>query len=354
MRMFDTDLTMLHNTFTGSNGQGPSMVLLRTNGDLRYNIFDSQQVAMHAFDNSVIDEDYNLFVGNTTSASNGGVVNAGGNSIDGDPKFAPGSEDFRLDGVDSDARDLAEGSTTLVDFEGDLRPIGLVADAGYDESPFANPVANGGGPHVLNEGTSLALDGAASSDEDNATTLWSWDCTNDGVFEHNAAGPTGNSCPFADNGSFVLLLRIEDETGLAALFTTTVTVNNVAPTVTSATAQSATTGQSKAFSLGSFTDPGPDAPWEVRINWGDGGADSVFDAAATGAIAPQNHTFAAAGVRTVTVTVKDKDGGAQSKTFQVTVTDSGNGGSPTPETPTPETPTPEATPFVYLPAIQGK
>src|SRR5205823_6902600 len=49
-----------------------------------------------------------------------------------------------------------------------------------------------------------------------------------------------------------------------------VSVANVAPAITPAGNQSASEGSSTSFSLGSFTDPGPDAPWHVDVDWGDG------------------------------------------------------------------------------------
>lgn len=355
MRLFDVNVTLLHNTFFGPNALGPSIVTVRSTGEMRYNIFNSQQAALHASNDSSILEDFNLLVDSSFVTSSGGAVNSGGNSFSGAPHFVNEvGGDFHI-GIASDARDGAAPSTAPLDFEGDERPGGLAPDIGYDEIPLALPSAHGGGPHTLNEGASLALDGSGSSDADNALVSYSWDCTNDGTFDQIGSSPTGNACPYADNGAFALRLLVEDATGYKDTHLSTVTVNNVAPTFVPATAQTATAGQSKAFTFGSFTDPGPDAPWEIRVNWGDGDADSVFNAGAVGAIAPQNHTFGAAGTRTVTVTVRDKDGGAQSKSFQVTVAGSGSSTpeTPTPETPTPETPTPEGT-QVFLPAVTGK
>ena len=61
-----------------------------------------------------------------------------------------------------------------------------------------------------------------------------------------------------------------------------VTVANVAPVVTAAADQTASEGTWKSFNLGSFTDPGDDGPWAVKVKWGDGSADTTFTEASPG------------------------------------------------------------------------
>ena len=46
-----------------------------------------------------------------------------------------------------------------------------------------------------------------------------------------------------------------------------VAIANVAPTVTAPANQSSDEGENKSFNLGSFSDPGPDSPWAVDVNW---------------------------------------------------------------------------------------
>jgi hypothetical protein len=99
-----------------------------------------------------------------------------------------------------------------------------------------------------------------------------------------------------------------------------VNVANVAPVLTTPADQSSAEGEDKSFDLGSFTDPGPDAPWQVSVDWGDGSAPTTFTADDKGALAPQHHTYAD-GTRTyhVTVTVTDENGGHGSAVFDVHV-----------------------------------
>src|SRR5207248_1824636 len=101
----------------------------------------------------------------------------------------------------------------------------------------------------------------------------------------------------------------------------TVTVTNVPPAVTAPASQSSNEGASTSFALGSFSDPGAtDNPWAVDVNWGDGSTHTTFNTTTQGTITAQSHAYAD-GPNTYTVCVKvtDKDGGAGSATFQVTV-----------------------------------
>ena len=97
------------------------------------------------------------------------------------------------------------------------------------------------------------------------------------------------------------------------------TVNNVAPTVTPASSQTAIVAVSKFFNLGSFSDPGlSDNPWSVDVNWGDS-TTTTFSTSSQGTLTPKSHTYSTSGTFTVTVKVTDKDLGTDSKTFTVTV-----------------------------------
>jgi hypothetical protein len=100
-----------------------------------------------------------------------------------------------------------------------------------------------------------------------------------------------------------------------------VTVSNVKPVVEAAADQSSDEGENKSFSLGSFSDPGPDAPWAVDVNWGDGSAHTTFNASATGSLASKSHAYGDddGNPFTVTVTVTDTNGDSGSATFQATV-----------------------------------
>src|SRR5207247_2455163 len=59
---------------------------------------------------------------------------------------------------------------------------------------------------------------------------------------------------------------------------------NVTPTVAPPANRSSYEGASHSFDLGSFSDPGPDSPWMVSIDWGDRSPVSSFSVSATGSL----------------------------------------------------------------------
>src|SRR5207253_8980223 len=64
-----------------------------------------------------------------------------------------------------------------------------------------------------------------------------------------------------------------------------------------------------------------DAPWSVDVNWGGGSPHTTFTTSTQGARGSKSHTYDdnTLGGYTVTVKVTDKDGGFDSKTFNVDV-----------------------------------
>src|SRR3989454_2850632 len=172
---------------------------------------------------------------------------------------------------------------------------------------------------------------SAPFDPSSADTLagfhYAFDCAGGALSATYATAGTSAStmCTYPDNGSYPVSARILDKDGGFTDYSTVVTVNNVAPTVTAPANQSANEGASTSFTLGSFSDPGVnDTPWTVDVDWGDGSPHTAFSAATQGALGMKSHTYAdnttppATGY-TVIVKVTDKDGGYDSKTFKVTV-----------------------------------
>ncbi len=129
---------------------------------------------------------------------------------------------------------------------------------------------------------------------------------------------------------------IIDKDGGTTRYTTDIEVTNVAPTVTGPAGQGADEGTSTPFSLGSFSDPGADAPWSVDVDWGDGSAHTSFTKAATGSLGTKSHTYDDNGSYTVTVTVTDKDGDSDSASFTATVANVAPTASLANDGPTPE------------------
>jgi len=174
------------------------------------------------------------------------------------------------------------------------------------------PVSRTGGPYTVNEGVSILLDGSGSSDPDGNEITYSWDLDNDGIYETTGAKPTFLRL---DNGTFTVKLKVSDG-ALESTSSTTVTVLNVAPTISPI--QNATINEGSSFTVsGSFSDSGSDT-WTATVNYGDGSGIVPLTLNADKSFLlnrgyPQNGTY------TVVVTVTDKDGGVATKNIVVTV-----------------------------------
>src|SRR5205085_1411548 len=142
------------------------------------------------------------------------------------------------------------------------------------------------------------------------------------ITKASTGSPATQPPTFADNGTYTVTVKVTDKDGGYDSKTFQVTVANVPPTVTPPANQSSNEGASASFTLGSFSDPGAnDGPWSDDVDWGDTTAPTPFAHNTRGPLSSPRHTYTAALPSSYTVTVKvtDKDGGYDSKTFQVTV-----------------------------------
>jgi len=159
-----------------------------------------------------------------------------------------------------------------------------------------------------------------------------------------ALSPTGTdksgcsvSVTGGDNGAHTITATYSGSVVHAASSgTNTLTVTNVAPTVGPITATpSGPQPMNSTISFNaSFTDPGKLDTFTAVWNWDDGttsscppnsGACTITWAAGSGTVTG-SHTFAAAGVYSVTLTVTDDDGGSGASTYQFVVIYDPNGG----------------------------
>ena len=182
------------------------------------------------------------------------------------------------------------------------------------------PTTDAGGPYEVNENSMITLDGSGSSDPDDNIILYEWDLDNDGQYD-DATGVTTNVV-FGDDVSFTVGLKITDDDGEIDYNTTTVTVNNVDPTIDPLTIY--TINENEEISLQcTATDPGSD-DLVFTWNWGDGTSDTVNtyynnDMSSDPYPSPKinpititdtvSHIYGDNGVYTVTQTVEDDDGG---------------------------------------------
>ncbi len=157
-----------------------------------------------------------------------------------------------------------------------------------------------------------------SSDDTTAGFHYAFSCTNGDLSGavYGTSGSTDNAnCTYADGPSTQTVAgRIMDKDDGATGYTTTVSVNNVAPLVAEPSFAATTINcLSNATLTGiSFSDPGVnDNPWHVKIDWGDSSS-TEYDASTQGAQSNQTHLYTTPDTYWVTVTVTDKDGGSNS------------------------------------------
>lgn len=198
----------------------------------------------------------------------------------------------------------------------------LEAGSFTPDPPSNNPpTADAGGPYTVNEGSTVQLNGTGTDPDAGDTLTYSWSpatSLDDATLEDPLY--TG-----VDDVVDTLTLTVTDGSGATAADTTTVTVANVAPEITSLTAPTAPVPVGTTItSAVSYTDPGAADTHDATFTWGDATADTTVPGSAGSASA--GHTYTAAGVYTVGVTVDDDDGGSDTAQLQYVVVYDPNGG----------------------------
>jgi len=228
---------------------------------------------------------------------------------------------------DDDGGQATASSTVQV---ANVAPNNVVA------SPVGSIIDEGGGVTL-----DVTFDDPGSQDTHQVEITWG-----DGhVTTGTATGHTFTaSHVYADNGTYAVFVKVIDDDGGVGNGSAAVFVKNVAPTMTVVGPQTVNEGSILSLTnIGQFTDPGFNNPlnagnilnggetteeFTYEINWGDGSAtesgvptiDQVGGVGTpTAGSFDASHIYADNGVYTVTVTVRDDDGGEISKTFLVTV-----------------------------------
>lgn len=147
--------------------------------------------------------------------------------------------------------------------------------------------------------------------------LYSFDFDNNGTFEVTDSTSGTTSVPatyLADGpGSRVVRGRIKDSAGAFTDYTTTISINNVAPTVTLNVPSSGSAGTALNFAA-TVSDTSPvdtSAGFTYLWDFGDG---------STSTQKAPSHTYASAGSYTVSLKASDKDNGATTKTTTAIIT----------------------------------
>ncbi|MHC5112464.1 MAG: cadherin-like domain-containing protein [Planctomycetota bacterium] len=193
------------------------------------------------------------------------------------------------------------------------------------------PVADANGPYDVDEGGNISLDATGSSDAEdaNAALTFEWDLDNDGDFD-DAIGDSPNFSAANLDGPFIQTvgLRVTDTGGLSDTDTTSVIIDNVAPTANDDGGVGFTTDEDTSFTTADVrdndTDPSPTDPLTVSgfdttstqglvLNNGDG----TFDYDPNGQFESLGAGDSA--VDTFEYTVIDDDGGSDTATVFITV-----------------------------------
>ncbi|SES99864.1 parallel beta-helix repeat (two copies) [Methanococcoides vulcani] len=183
------------------------------------------------------------------------------------------------------------------------------------------PVADANGPYVGNESTTITFDASGSYDPDGSIVSYKWDLDDDGEFDDG----TGVSVlhTWYDDYSGAISVKVTDDEGASDIDTTTVTVNNVAPTVTAV--GDVINENDFANVSGTISDPGILDTFDVVIDWGDG-YNETFPYPAGSTVFNETHQYldddptgTSSDDYTVSVTVIDDGGGEGIATTTVTV-----------------------------------
>ncbi|HEX5220507.1 MAG TPA: phosphatidylinositol-specific phospholipase C domain-containing protein [Verrucomicrobiae bacterium] len=196
-------------------------------------------------------------------------------------------------------------------------PYGLYFYTAWAGSKYElAPIPNAGGPYVVNEGNTLTLDASGTTDPDNGVLTYRWDFDNNGTWDATNSSPKISRL-YSNQGNHTVRLQVSDGENTAET-TTTVTVNNVAPSLNLGANTGVALGDSFNRSC-FFKDPGSDS-WTVTVDYGDG--TPPVNVSHINKNFQLAKAYPTSGTRTVTVSVNDGTATGQDS-IQVTVAPGG-------------------------------
>jgi DNA/RNA endonuclease G (NUC1) len=164
------------------------------------------------------------------------------------------------------------------------------------EANIKPPLGAINGPFSANEGSSVSMSGAGSTDPNGTVVSYAWTFGDGGT-----ATGANVSHVYTNNGTYTVILTVTDNDGLTNVVTTTATIANVAPSIAFIPGGTRPVG-SLFTASSSFTDPGDDT-WTATVNYGDGTGTQPL--ALVGKDFTISHAWATPGNHEITVTISD-------------------------------------------------
>ena len=166
------------------------------------------------------------------------------------------------------------------------------------------PVANAGDAYIGNEGSAITFDASASSDPDGDLLEYRWDFNNDGIWDTPYS--TETTATFTWYNDYAGIVTVEVFDGIyTTIDSTTITVNNVAPTATLDNDGPKNEGSVVTMSFTNQYDPGTSDTFMYSFDWNNDGIYEIVDQTGTSA----THTWYDDGAYTVKGKIIDNDGG---------------------------------------------
>lgn len=185
------------------------------------------------------------------------------------------------------------------------------------------PTVDAGAPASGAEGSAISLDGSVT-DNGSTTTAWTY-AAGAGVdagatCSFAAAGSVDTTITCTDDGSYTATLTADDGVNDPVADSTTVTVTNADPSVSiSSPADLSIFPINTSIAVTApFTDAGANDTHTCTVAWGDG---STTPGTVSSGSCSASHPYSGIGVFTVTVTVIDDDGGRDTASIGLVLTD---------------------------------
>jgi hypothetical protein len=199
--------------------------------------------------------------------------------------------------------DTWDNSVHTMTWGGSYAGMQMLAMTVFHLAPINNPpIADANGPYTANEGSSVTFDASGSYDPDGDTLQYRWDFNNDAIWDTSYSTSPTALHTWNDDHSGTVVVEVYDGKDTDT-DSTTVTINNVPPTLTLSGPGTVDEGGLYLLTLSS-SDPGDDTISHWTISWNDGITTTVpGDPTLTGHIyvdGPDSHTISA--------TATDEDG----------------------------------------------